>query len=91
MTEPNDEAFAQSTLSEAIENQLRDGKPLAAKMTLERLLAAGHDRADAVAMMAAVLAQEVRTLLDEDRPFDMDWYVAALRGLPAMPDDEAAR
>ena len=91
MTESNDEAFARSTLSEAIENQLREGKPLAAKFTLERLLAAGHERADAIAMMAAVLALEVRALLDEDRPFDTDWYVAALRGLPAMPDDEAGR
>lgn len=81
MTEPNDEAFAQSTLSEAIENQIRDGKPLAAKFTLERLLAAGHDRADAIAMMAEVLAREVRAILDEDRPFDLDWYVAALREL----------
>lgn len=81
MSESNDEAFAESTLREAIENQLRDGKPLAAKMTLERLLAAGHERSEAIAMMAEVLAQEVRAILDEDRPFNLDWYVAALRAL----------
>ena len=28
-----------------------------------------------------VLAREVRAILDEDRPFDLDWYVAALREL----------
>jgi hypothetical protein len=81
MTESDDEAFAEATLSEAIENQLRDGKPLAAKFTLERLLGAGHDRAEAIAMMAEVLGREVRALLDADRPFDMDAYVAALRAL----------
>lgn len=82
MTESNDEAFAQAALAEAIENQVRDGKPLGARFTLERLLAEGFERSEAIAMMAEVLAQEVRAILDEDRAFDMDWYVAALRALP---------
>lgn len=82
MTEPNDEEFAQSTLSDAIENQVRDGNPAAAAQTLERLLAAGHARADAIRMMAEVLALEVRAILEQERPFDMQWYVAALQALP---------
>lgn len=86
MTEPNDEEFAESTLSDAIENQIRDGKPLAAAFTLQRLLGAGHQRADAIRMMAGVLALEVRAILKEERPFDMQWYVAALQALPDLPD-----
>jgi hypothetical protein len=89
MTEPNEEAFAESTLSEAIENQIREGKPLAAAMTLQRLLAASHPRAEAVRMMAQVLAFEVRAILEKERPFDMQWYVAALQALPELPDSSA--
>ena len=86
MTESNDEEFAQSTLSEAIENQIRDGKPLAAALTLQRLLGEGQVRADAIRMMAGVLAVEVRAILEQERPFDMQWYVAALQALPNMPE-----
>ena len=85
MTEPNDEEFAESTLSEAIENQIREGKPLAAAMTLQRLLGAGHSRTEAIRMMAQVLAFEVRAILEKERPFDMQWYVAALQALPELP------
>jgi hypothetical protein len=85
MTESNDEEFAESTLSDAIENQIRDGKPLAAAFTLERLLAAGHPRDAAIRMMAEVLAFEVRAILEKERPFDMQWYVAALQALPELP------
>jgi hypothetical protein len=86
MSESSDEKFAESTLSEAIENQVREGKPLAAAMTLQRLLGAGHARADAIHMMAQVLGFEVRAILEQERPFDMDWYVAALQALPTLPE-----
>jgi hypothetical protein len=85
MSQSNDEEFAESTLSEAVENQIREGKPLAAALTLQRLLAEGHERADAVRMMAQVLAVEVRVILEQERPFDMQWYVAALQALPDLP------
>lgn len=86
MTELNDEEFAQSTLSEAVENQIRDGNPAEAAATLARLLAAGHARGDAVRMMTEVLALEVHAILAEERPFNMQWYIAALQALPKMPD-----
>jgi predicted RNase H-like HicB family nuclease len=85
MSQSNDEEFAESTLSEAVENQIREGKPLAAALTLQRLLAEGQSRADAIRMMAQVLAVEVRAIVEQERPFDMQWYVAALQALPDLP------
>jgi hypothetical protein len=85
MSEPSDEEFAQSTLSEAIENQIRDDNPHETKATLNRLLLVGYSREDAVAMMASVLAQEVQAIVEQDRAFDMEWYVKALKALPNLP------
>ena len=46
--------------------------------------------------MAHVLAIEIDAMLDEDRPFNGEWYENALRALPELPpeadqgdDDEA--
>ena len=86
MSEPNDEGFAQSTLSNAVENQIRDGNPSEAKATLNRLMLVGYAREEAIAMMASVLAQEVQAIIEQDRAFNLDWYVAALRALPTLPD-----
>ncbi len=86
MSQSDEEEFASATLSEAIENQIRDGNPDAAKQALERLMLAGHERADAIALMTAVLAVEVRALLNEERAFDSVWYAAALQALPELPE-----
>ena len=88
MSEPDDEEFAQSTLTEAIENQIRDGNPLEARKTLERLLATGQTRDDALQMMAAVLAYEVQAILAEERAFNNEWYIKALQALPNLPAEK---
>jgi hypothetical protein len=87
MSEPNDEAFAESTLTDAIENQIRDGNPGEAKATLNRLMLVGYAREEAITMMASVLAQEVQAIVEQDRAFNLEWYVAALRSLPTLLDE----
>lgn len=37
--------------------------------------------------MAHVLAIEIDALLDEDRPFNTEWYENALRALPELPPE----
>ena len=37
--------------------------------------------------MAHVLAIEIDNMLDEDRPFNTEWYEAALRALPELPPE----
>jgi hypothetical protein len=88
MSESDDEELAQSVLVEAIENQIRDGNPIEAKHTLNKLMLVGTERAEAVQMMATVLAVEVRAILKEERAFNTEWYVKALQKLPTLPDEK---
>ncbi|MCI0913059.1 hypothetical protein [Pseudomonas putida] len=92
MSEPtdidnDDEAFAEATLTQAIENQIESGEPPAAKATFNKLSLVGYEREDILNLMAHVLAIEIDNMLDEDRPFDTQWYETALRALPELPPE----
>lgn len=82
----DDEAFAESTLIQAIENQLEAGEPAATQATLNKLTLVGYERDECLQMMALVLAHEIRAMLSEDRPFDGAAYEAMLRKLPELPE-----
>ena len=61
MSEPVDidneeEEFAESTLIQAIENQIESDNPPAAKATFNKLTLVGYEREDILQMMAHVLA-----------------------------------
>ncbi|AFN76578.1 hypothetical protein PSJM300_02500 [Stutzerimonas stutzeri DSM 10701] len=88
MSEPQDdeEAFAEETLIQAIENQLEAGDPPAAQATLNKLTLVGYEREESIKLMALALAREIRQMLDEDRPFDTEGYETLLRGLPELPE-----
>lgn len=81
----DDEAFAESTLIQAIENQIESDNPPAAKATFNKLTLVGYERDDILEMMAHVLAVEIDGILEDDRPFNTEWYEKALRALPEMP------
>ena len=90
MSEPTDidndeEEFTETTLIEAIENQIESENPPAAKATFNKLTLVGYEREDILQMMAHVLAVEIDALLEEDRAFDTEWYETALRALPELP------
>ncbi|MEN5036137.1 hypothetical protein [Pseudomonas sp. TWI929] len=92
MSEPtdidnDDEAFAEATLTQAIENQIESGDPAAAKATFNKLTLVGYERDDILNLMAHVLAFEVDNMLKEDREFDREWYENALRALPELPPE----
>ncbi|WP_312151543.1 hypothetical protein [Pseudomonas sp.] len=93
MSEPRDidtdeeEAFAEATLTQAIENQIESGEPPAAKATFNKLTLVGYERDDILNLMAHVLAIEIDALLDEDRPFNTEWYENALRALSELPPE----
>ncbi|MED7668204.1 hypothetical protein GXB78_13450 [Pseudomonas moraviensis subsp. stanleyae] len=95
MSEPTDivndddeEAFTEATLIEAIENQIESDNPPAAKATLNKLTLVGMEREEILNLMAHVLAFEIDAMLDEDRPFDTEWYETALRALPELPPEK---
>jgi hypothetical protein len=83
----DDEEFAESTLTQAIENQIESDNPPAAKATFNKLTLVGYDRAEILQLMAHVLAVEIDALLEEDRPFNTEWYEQALRALPELPPE----
>lgn len=83
----DDEAFAEATLTQAIENQIESGEPAAAKATFNKLTLVGYEREDILNLMAHVLAIEIDAMLDEDRPFNTEWYETALRALPELPPE----
>lgn len=93
MSEPtdidnDDEEFAESTLTQAIENQIESDNPPAAKATFNKLTLVGYEREDILNLMAHVLAIEIDAVLEEDRAFDTEWYEAALRALPELPPEK---
>ncbi|WP_122676235.1 hypothetical protein, partial [Pseudomonas viridiflava] len=80
MSEPTDidndeEEFAETTLIEAIENQIESETPPAAKATFNKLTLVGYEREEILQLMAHVLAIEIDALLEEDRAFNTEWYV----------------
>ncbi|WP_225775816.1 hypothetical protein [Pseudomonas sp. Marseille-Q5115] len=85
----DDESFAEVTLTEAIRNQLESGEPPAAQATFNKLKLVGYEEADILNLMAHVLAIEIDNMLKADRPFDGEWYEAALRALPELPEEDA--
>ncbi len=92
MSEPTDidndeEEFTESTLTQAIENQIESDNPPAAKATFNKLTLVGYEHDEILNLMAHVLAVEIDKMLDEDRAFNTQWYEAALRALPKLPPE----
>lgn len=83
----DEETFVEATLTQAIENQIESGEPPAAKATLNKLTLVGYEREDILNLMAHVLAIEIDAMLEEDRPFNGEWYENALRALPELPPE----
>lgn len=84
----DEEAFAEQTLIQAIENQLEAGEPAAAQAVYNKLTLVGYEREEILQLMALVLAHEIDAMLKADRPFDSAWYEQALRALPELPEDD---
>ncbi|MBV6751295.1 hypothetical protein KV580_13360 [Pseudomonas chlororaphis] len=85
--EEEDEAFAESTLTQAVENQIETDNPPAAKAIFNKLTLVGYEREEILTLMAHVLAVEIDAMLDEDRAFNTEWYETALRKLPELPPE----
>ncbi|MDX5371294.1 MAG: hypothetical protein LPK18_02495 [Pseudomonadaceae bacterium] len=84
----DDEAFAEQTLIQAIENQLEADNPPATRAVYNKLTLVGYEREEILELMALVLAHEIDAMLREDRPFDGAWYEQALRNLPELPEQD---
>src|SRR5712692_6699416 len=65
-----------AAILEVVENQLRDGEPPETRQTLERLLAAGYSRKQAIEMIGSAVVEEIWAVLHERKPFDRTRFTA---------------
>src|SRR5206468_196543 len=63
---------------EVIERQLETGDPPETRQTLDRLLASGYPRQQAVQLIGAALVEEIWWMMREHRPFDREHFRALL-------------
>jgi hypothetical protein len=69
-----------------VHNQLRDRTPPEVRLTLDRLIAEGHTRAQAEELIAGVVSAEIFDILNQGQPYNERRYVDALRKLPQLGD-----
>lgn len=82
----NEDELVQQQLEIAIENQLQANEPACVQAVLNKLLLVGTERAEAIEMMAYVLAVEIQQSFVEGRGFAADNYERLLRALPTLPE-----
>lgn len=83
MDEYSDEVKA--SLLKAVETQVRDGDPPETAQALDRLLAEGYPRDEAVRLIGHVLADELFQIMTYEREYDHERYVRLLTRLPETP------
>jgi hypothetical protein len=70
-----------AAILEVVENQIRNSDPPETRQTLERLLAAGYSRKQAIDMIGSALAEEIGAILHDHKPFDRARFTAFLEQL----------
>jgi hypothetical protein len=75
-------------LHEIVATQLWDDSPPEVWHTAVRLLAAGYGRHEILHMLAAPVVDQIWGALHDERPYDRERHVAALRALPGSWERE---
>ena len=70
-----------AAILEVVENQIRDDDPPETRQTLERLLAAGYSRQQAIEMIGSALVEEIWAMLHNHKLFDRARFAALLEQL----------
>lgn len=83
-----DRERARAVIFEVIETQVRNNDPPETRQTLDRLIGAGHSRAEAKRLIACVLATELFDVMKSEKPYNNARYVANLERLPELPWEE---
>ena len=71
----------------AVENQLAENKPPETKETLDRLMAEGETRENAMRYIASALVIEIFGALQNQEPYNEARYIKNLKGLPKKPNE----
>ena len=70
-----------AAILEVVENQIRNGDPPETRQTLQRLLAAGYSRKQAIEMIGSALVEEIWAILHDHKLFDQARFAALLEQL----------
>ena len=73
-----------------IQTQLEENNPPETRMTFLRLMDQGYSKEDAIGLVGYVVAAEIFGIIKEQREFDADRYVEALKALPDLPENAFA-
>src|ERR1700693_207018 len=68
-----------------VKNQIAANDPPETRRTLKRLLAEGHERKDALRLIACVVASEMFDILQNQEVYNEERFTAALKRLPVLP------
>ena len=71
---------------EAVGNQLSENDPPETTQTLERLMAEGYSREDALALIARAMAIEIYEVVKTGLSYNQERYLGALNSLPELPE-----
>jgi hypothetical protein len=76
-----------AAILEIVDTQLRDRTPPETLETFERLIGLGYMPEGARQLLAHVVVREIFTVMSRGEKYDATRFVAALRRLPALPED----
>ncbi len=79
--------LAGEAIIEAVENQLKQNEPPETRKTLERLIAMGESRENAMRHIASALSIEIFEALKNQGPYNEQRYITNLKALPKSPYD----
>ena len=67
-----------AVILEAVEDQIRNNNPPETRQTLERLLAVGYSRQQAIEMIGTALVGEIWAIMHDHKPYDHARFTALL-------------
>ena len=82
-----DGQLAGEAVVEVVENQLRENKPPETMRTLDRLMAMGESRENAIRYIAGALSVEIFEAMKNQSPYNEERYIKNLQALPKLPDE----
>ncbi|MGB7297698.1 MAG: hypothetical protein WBD34_00095 [Burkholderiaceae bacterium] len=85
-TDSESSAVARRVILDTVENQLRNNDPPETQHTMNRLMAMGHTRSEALGFIGAAIAIEIYEIAANEGTFDEPRYLANLQALPHLPE-----
>lgn len=86
----NENPRLRAAILEVINTQIRSNDPPEIKQAFLRLKNQGFSEKETLRLIGFVVAAEVFSVLQENRQYDQEKYIAALNNLPRLPWEKGA-